>query len=781
MLKKIAVIATISLFSCVLFAAEDRIADSSFSSVLEEKNKIGLYSPQSAETLYNLACEILEPDDVSIQEAKEAVNILRAAEKLDKSINTMLPQILQAASIDSRVDYSKFVRGQLYKYVSATSDAELAMQAVTYLLSKVNNREQREAILKSLSQDLGSSNEQFASQIDTYLGILAAETADFNSAAKHFLDAYNNNAYNVVAFEKLGEVSPDFVTVPLMAPYLRRKITLNPYSLELALDYADYAYQYGLFETARGTYKYASDVYKYQNPDQPIPERVYLPWIMSAYNVEYGEANTLKIVNKIRAQGSFNLAVEYISIMSEPLSASQRKTRLETLSSTAMQMLSTGHPGVNEQGLTYFYAFMNPDKRMAADMAKRAYAKNSDSIDIKSLYAYTLLQSGDINTAEEMVEVMKDYNQIAAYTYALVQFEKSDVAAYLNTLRQIISMEPGSFVAEMAHDRLNAAGSEYIPENDPYALKQLLKSNFLDSAVPEFYKPEDVITTKVSLSGVEFGYGSDLGLYVVISNNGKQPLVITDNSFFRGEIYIKVGIAGDIEGIEPVEIRKRVTPVSPIKPDGTLCIPINLNTEATRLSKILRDFPQANLNLTFQAYFDPETDYQGQISSKIPMALTSGKRVGVILTKNLIEKKIENLRTGQSGQKLNTIKLISGLIAEQKAAEKYGVLYRHKAIPVEMLEEAFKITFEEDNWQVKFLMLDVLRNAGTAFDANARYSAALQDPKWPIRLISLYSLSKLPQGDDFNNVLNWMYQSDEEELVRKLAEIEGARSGQISN
>ncbi len=780
MIKKVILIAILAASAVNLFSAisgvENMLIGTAFGFNIQEKNKSGLYSPQSAVTFYNLACDILEPDDITIQEAKEAVIMLQAAESLDKSLSTMLPQLLKAASIDFRQDYSSFVRSQLYRYVSSTSDAELAMRAVTYLLSKVNTREQREQILQSLTQDLGSANDQFSSQISTYLGVLAAETADFNTAAKHFLNAYNANSYNVVAFEKLGEVSPDFITVPLMAPYLRRKITLNPYSLELALDFADYAYQYGLFETARGTYNYAADVYEFQNPDTAVPERVYLPWIMSAYNVQYGEANTLKVVSKIRQQGSFNLAVEYITIMSEPLSAPQRRTRLNTLSDTALQMLGTGHPGVNEQGLAYFYSFMNTDKKMASDMAKRAYAKNSESIDVKSLYAYSLLQSGDINTAEEIVKNMRDYNQIAAFTYALVQANKADTAASLATLKQLVAMEPGSFVAHHALERLKNNGSEYIPEHDPFALNQLLDSTFGSSVIPLFYKPEDVITTKVSLSGVEFGYGSNLGLYVIISNNGKQPLVITDSSFFRGEIYIRVRIAGDIDGIKPIEIRKRVTPVSPIRPDGTLSIPISISNEATRLDKILRDFPQANLVITFQAFFDPEIDAAGEISSKIPMAITSGKRLGVIITKELLEKRIETLKSGQAGQKLNTIKLINGLIAEQQAARKYGVLYRHRVIPQELLEDAFKITFSEDSWQVQLLMLDVLRNAGTSFESSKRYSDALLSPHWPVRLISLYSLTKLPQGEDFANVLNWMYQSDEEAMVRKLAEIEGAKA-----
>ena len=780
MLRKIAIIGIILVLSGTCFC-RDRFTDSSFSGGLTEANRLGLYSPQSAQAFYNLACEILEPEDVSIQEAKVAANFLVATQMLDKSINTMLPQILKVASIDSRVDYSRFVREQLYKYVSATSDAELAMRGVSYMLSKVNTREQRERILESLYQDLGTSNSQFASQISTYLGILAAETADFNTAAKHFLNAYNSNSYNVVAFEKLSEVSPDFVTVPLIAPYLRRKITLNPYSLEMALDFADYAYQYGLFDIARDTYEYAAEVYINQNPDEPIPERVYLPWIMSAFNTNYGEAKTLRIVNRIRKQGSFNLAVEYISIMSEPLSASQRALRLRELSQTAMQMFSTGHPSVNEQGLCYFYAFMNPDKRAAADMAKRAYSRNSESIDVRSLYAYTLFQSGDMTTAEEMVQYMKDYNQIAAYTYALIQDQKADVAAYLNNLKRLIAMEPGSFVSLIALKELDEADSEYIPQHDPFALKQLLEGNFGEFLVPEFKKPEDVIATKVSLSGVEFSYGSDLGLYVVISNNGRQPLVITDNSFFRGDIFIRVVIEGDIEGIRPIEIRKRITPVAPIRAGGTLSVPILLNTEATRLSRILNDFPQANLSLTFQTYFDPEIDRQAQITSKIPMATTTGRRLGVILTRELLDKRIEYLRGGQAGQKINTIRLISGLVAERNAAEKYGVFYRHSAVPQDTFNDAFEITFDEENWQVKLLMLDVLRNAGIGFQAQERYSAALEAPQWPIRLMSLYGLSRLDDGSDFDKVLNWMYQSDEQELVRNLAALLGASAASVGN
>jgi HEAT repeat protein len=77
-------------------------------------------------------------------------------------------------------------------------------------------------------------------------------------------------------------------------------------------------------------------------------------------------------------------------------------------------------------------------------------------------------------------------------------------------------------------------------------------------------------------------------------------------------------------------------------------------------------------------------------------------------------------------------------------------------------------------------MLDVLRNAGETFEAQEKFSAALQDTQWPIRMISLYGLSNLSQGEDFQKVLNWMYQSDEQELIRELAAVEGANTGMMN-
>jgi hypothetical protein len=41
-------------------------------------------------------------------------------------------------------------------------------------------------------------------------------------------------------------------------------------------------------------------------------------------------------------------------------------------------------------------------------------------------------------------------------------------------------------------------------------------------------------------------------------------------------------------------------------------------------------------------------------------------------------------------------------------------------------------------------------------------------------LLSLYALTNIPQSDDFQKVLDWMYQADEEELIRQMALISGA-------
>ena len=736
---------------------------------LQAEKLDSIYSPQTAQTFYDIACDILEPEYVSVKEAKEAIILMKAAVRLDKTINVMLPQLLKAVAIDKEEDYSDLVKNMLYRYVTSTSDSELAMRGVAYLLSQADTRERREQILDAFNRDIGSTNEQFSSLLSTYLGSLIAETGDFAEASKHLKLAYEKDPYNIIAFEKLAEIEPEYVTVANLGPYLRRKIILDPYSLELVLDFADYAFKYGLFNVARDTYEYAANAFVYQNIGQKVPERVYMPWVISAYNVEHGEATCLKIINRIRQQGDFNLLVEYVAIMSEPLSRSERKSKLSMLADTGEKMLQSGNGLVSEEQLAFFYFFLDKDNAKGAQMAKRAYARSTNSVDVKALYAYSLLQAGDVTSAAEIVEGLKAYNQIAAYTYAMIQFAINDDNACTSVLRALIEMEPGSFIAEKAFEQLDEKDSTYVPAYDAYSLNQTLENNFVDSVVPVFYRPEDVITTKLSLNGVEFSYGTNLGLYIIITNNGKQPLVINDNAFFKGNIYVKAKVVGDIEGVRPIDIVKKITPVSPVRPGGTLCVPIDIQTEAPLLGRILEQFPQANIVFTFQAYFDPFLSEGGELSSKIVPAITTAKRLGVVLSEDLLKTRLEALTQGYAGQKINTLRLLNGLVAERQAAKRYGVLYKRKVFSDEVLNEAFKTSLDDMNWQVKFLMLDVLRSADQSFDAKKKFSDALDDDQWPIRLLAIYSLTNIPQSDDFQKVVDWMYQADEEQLVREIA------------
>ncbi|ARN56065.1 hypothetical protein STSP1_00435 [Sedimentisphaera salicampi] len=741
---------------------------------LEAEKLDRIYSPQTAQTFHNIACDILEPEYVSVRDAKEAIVLIKAAHRLDETMNNMLPQLLDAVEIDEETDHSDFVKKLLYRYVTASSDSELAMRGISYLLNQAPTRERREEILDAFNSDIGSTNEQFSSRLSTFLGSLIAETGDFKRASRQFKLAYEKDPYNVVAFEKLSEIDPESVNVVNMGPYLRRKIVLDPYSLELTLDFADYAFKYGLFKIARDTYEYAADLFVYENPDQKIPQRVYMPWVISAYNVEHGEAKCIKIINRIRQQGDFNIYVEYISIMSEPLSRSERMDKLSGLAETGEQMLETNNPMVTEQQLAFFYFFLNRNTQKGIEMAKRAYARNADSVDVRALYAYSLFESGDMESAKQIVEEIKTYNQIAAYTGAMISLEENNESEAMKLLRSCIEMQPGELISHKAKEVMRENESNYVPAYDAFTLRQNLEKAFGDSLIPKFYRPEDVITTKLSLNGVEFSYGAKLGLYVIITNNGRQPIVVNENAFFKGNILVKAKVAGDIEGAKPIEIRKKITPVSPIRPGGTLAVPMPIKTAAPTLDRILERFPQANLVITFQAYFDSYENESGELASKIVPATTTAKRLGVVLTEDLLEKRIQSLQEGYAGQKINTLRLLNGLVAERKAAKNYGVVYKRNALPDSVLKEAFDISLADMNWQVKFLMLNVLRGASDLLDAKEKFSNALDDDHWPVRLLSLYALTNIPQSSDFQKVIDWMYQADEQELIRKMALIAGA-------
>jgi hypothetical protein len=272
-----------------------------------------LFSPSVSRKFYEIAHELASSKDARGPEVEQAIAFLTAAMKLDSNAKGVRPLLIEFACREPERDYSNLVYGLLIDYVDEFADLEVARKAVGYLLERMNSREEREKLLEQMLGTLGSKNAVLGSDLATMLGLLKAEKADLEAAEFYVMQAYKNNRYNRLAFAKLAELSPEQIGPPIYLERLRLALRENPSDIEAAIAFAQQAEQLQLYETAAAAYEYCGDLFGYLYPSEALPARIYLPWAISSYNTQQGQAKCLQIAGDIRKGGGFDLRLEAIA------------------------------------------------------------------------------------------------------------------------------------------------------------------------------------------------------------------------------------------------------------------------------------------------------------------------------------------------------------------------------------------------------------------------------------------------------------------------------------
>ncbi|MGD8501275.1 MAG: hypothetical protein PVJ86_11545, partial [Phycisphaerales bacterium] len=498
-----------------------------------------LSSPSVSRKFYEIAYELASSKDVRGPEVEQAIAFLTAAMKLDSNAKGVRPLLIEFACREPERDYSNLVYGLLTDYVDEFADLEVARKAVAYLLERMNSREEREKLLEQMLGTLGSKNTVLGSDLATMLGLLKAEKADLEAAEFYIMQAYKNNRYNRLAFAKLAELAPEQIGPPIYLERLRLALRENPSDIEAAISFAQQAEQLQLYETAAAAYEYCGDLFAYLYPSEALPARIYLPWAISSYNTQQGQAKCLQIAGDVRKGGGFDLRLEAIAgkalvkmgdgeLATQIFRASEE--RMEQLLALRDPKRSTTDPETSDgtdsqqvyvEQFAWFYCFALPVPSRALDWANKAYATEPNSPVTAAILAYALVMNGQIEWAKPLVSNY-ERNQIADVTLAQIQLAEGQTDPAIETLRAAIAKDPGSFAAERAKEILAQQGSEYTPPIDPNAVLALLKNVFGQALVPVFAAPEQTVSAQLNIRGNTFPYGSEFSGIVAITNNSSE-------------------------------------------------------------------------------------------------------------------------------------------------------------------------------------------------------------------------------------------------------------------
>ncbi len=743
-----------------------------------------LFSPSVGQKFYEIAYELANSKkDVSGPQAEQAIVFLTATMNLDSRANYVLPDIIRCLvnrqaylEPDKKQQMQDTLLKLLANYVDESTDLEVVTEAVRYLLEQLDSREQREQLLEKLLRILGGKNAVLHSELATLLGLLIAEKADPN-ASSYFMQAVNSNKYNKLAFEKLAELVPDQIEPAMYMEHLRLVLGENPADIKAALAFAQYAEKLQLYQTAADAYQYCADLFSYLYPSELLPASIYIPWAISSYNTQRNQHKCLEIAAQFRQSGRFDLLLEAIAgKAAAKIGDTEQSNRiLKAAEAKALRTTSYELRATSYEQLAWFYCFAAPDAGTALDWANKAYSMEPNSVTTAAILAYSLVMNGQTDWARLIIDNYEK-NQIADLAMAQIQLAEGQIALALETLKSAIAQDPGSLVAERAKEILARNGGEYIAPVGPDIILTVLENSFGRSVIPSFLSPDKIISVQLNFRGSKFSYGSRFGGTIAITNNSSEPLIVSDDGLFKGNIRIDANITGDLNKQISNLVSVKIRPALPIKPGHSLLIPLRLVTG--QLRQMLFTYPQASLEIEFTAFIDPVAVGGGKLTNRlagIKPAKILVKRPGIELTSRFLRNRFDSLAKGRQGQKINTVKLFIGLLAEQQAMANREPLYKFMYADwmPELLKSALLHSLTDDDWVVRTHAMAAMFSLPLDYDLANALAENLNDIHWPVRLMAVFLLAG-NQDNNFGKVLDWTAKYDSNKLVRDMAIALGA-------
>ncbi len=761
-----------------------------------------LFSPSAAQIFYEIAYESANARDADDTSIGQALVFLSATTHLDTRANYVVPEMIElAASLSGQYDqkdYSDFVLTLLDNYVDKNADLEIVAKAIRYLLERLNSRDKREELLGNLLQRFGGRNAFLNSELSTLLGLLLAEKADVQAAQSYLMQAYNSNRYNRLAFTKLAELAPDQIGPAMYLEHLRLAFAENPLDIEAAFAFARYAERLQLFQTAADAYEYCATLFKYIHPSETLPPDIYLRWALSNYNTQRGLNKCLQIASQVRESGRLDLVLETIAAKAAAKTgdAEQAAMRLRAAEEKALEAAvgtSQFADGVGQttayQQLAWFYCFASPDADKAINWANKAYSVEPYSASAAALLAYALTMNDQAEWAKPLIDNY-ERNQITDLASAQIQLaeEQSDSAkatpdkkdsapqgAWIETLKTAVAKDPGTLEAELAKELLARHGIEYMPPLDPDLTLAVLRNSTGQTIVPAFSSPDKIISVRLNLRGSKFSYANDFGASVAITNNSTEPLVVSDDGLFSGNIKIDAKISGDIDQEIENLVSLKTRPSTPIDAGKSLFVPVRLPTG--RLRQTLLTYPQASVDIEFTVYLDPVVTDKAVTNrlTGLEPARVVVNRPGVELAGGFLQNRFNSLTKGRQGQKIKTAQLFTGLLAEEHALANREPPYKLQYADwmPDLLKSALVQNLKEDDWVSKVHTMAWMTPLPLDYDMLNALAENLNETHWPARLMAVYLLAK-NQGSSFTEALNWTARYDPNKLVRDMAIALGA-------
>ena len=564
--------------------------------------------------------------------------------------------------------------------------------------------------------------------------------------------------------------------------HLRLMMGVNPYDIDAAYAFANGAYNVGIYGVAASAYEYCATLFAAQHPNEPLPPSIYLPWAVSNYNEPKNLKHCLTIAQSVGNRGQFDLYLDAIAGNAAlKLGNTEEGDRiLQSAAQKAVSLLAKDQ--IQAHDLAWFYCFAKPNPEKALEWANKANASEPNSPRTAAILAYALVMNDQQEVARPLVEQDYKGNQIAALAMGQIQLANdpntTDPNSFFGIIKSAISLDAGSLEAQRGKELLAKKDSTYVPLYETTGILKALRSEFGDTIVNTFVTADKLIATKITAIGNEFSYGSNFKASLAITNNGNDPLFISDGGLFNGNIRVDAVVKGDLNERIPRLLVEKIRPSEPLEHGRSLFIPLKL--VQGKLAALLLEHPQASVEIEYTAWLDPVTDANGTVHNAIaaiaPIRLTI-KRSAIDISGTYLQTRLGSLTQGQPGQKIKTAQLFAGLLLEQRATAGTKP-YRMTYIEPQLLRSGLVRCLADENWTLRVETLLLLDDITLDYNLTNAVSESLNSNSWPVRMTALWLLGK-NANPAFKKVCDWTAQNDGDQMVIDMAVALGAPAPQV--
>ncbi|TFH64665.1 MAG: hypothetical protein E4G91_05095 [Candidatus Zixiibacteriota bacterium] len=776
-----------------------------------------LWAPVELQSI-NYADMQLDPAE-SDRRLREACLLLHAAVQMDPSnaqawcdLMTLLSSPViddPGRATDALVQYS-----QLKPNDNAPIDSW-----ISYQLDSFNERKEREYFL-SKNLPMLQKYPYVQSKAMTQLAILTFEKGAIDEARNLFSQALSISGYNFDALARMLNLPPASQvfqegTPPetieagkryvaenrkILAVILRRmQLRANPYDLQATLHLIDILEGYGCGKMAQKYYEHAYKLLELQSGPPGVKEELRLKQLVGSYNLEQYQLCVRLAEDYLLSRPDDLLVNGVLALVMKKLEKHNEASYiLNQAIKKAIDKLGQDQqiaPALRAE-LAWFFCFINPDPAGALEYAQSAYRDSDQDARVRNILAYAHVMNNQWDQGEALLTNSDPNDPIAAMTAVEILLSRNEQAGALARLKAV-DVNRAGILTEKIKQKLQELepklepvlspeettpaipGQNNVAITPPEAMEDRMESSlnreFDDKELSLPESPENYIHCQMKLETDSFNYDDPIIGQIYLTNISDTTLFVGSGSFLDPHVLITAEVeapgTGDTGEEMPLSHRHLVQDqIFPPSQSNSVVEHLNIG----RLREILQKHPQQTYQVTFHLYLDPVIHSPGKITGRIPQLQPEPiaiVRKSFVPSQDRLSVQQQFLRTGSTNKRIQSARLMSGLLHEAELSQKNLLDYLPRKIDSYSIRELITDNLNNSAFRVRAWSAYSFRGLSLSASSTAaqRLGELLSDPEWFVRFMSVYSLEPIA---DLTEYLNWVSTIDENELVNRQAKLQ---------